>query len=51
VSDILFAHIACHGAALAWLLNRRLRFDSAREEFPGDAGANGLRALPSRNVL
>jgi predicted dehydrogenase len=45
------SHIACHAAALAWLLNRRLRFDPAREEFIGDAEANGLRALPSRNVL
>jgi predicted dehydrogenase len=45
------SHIACHAAALAWLLNRRLRFDPAREEFTGDAEANGLRALPSRNVL
>jgi predicted dehydrogenase len=45
------SHIACHAAALAWLLNRRLRFDPAREEFIDDAEANGLRALPSRNVL
>jgi predicted dehydrogenase len=45
------SHIACQAAALAWLLNRRLRFDPAREEFQGDAEANGLRALPSRNVL
>jgi predicted dehydrogenase len=45
------SHIACHAAALAWLLNRRLRLDPAREEFIGDAEANGLRALPSRNVL
>jgi predicted dehydrogenase len=45
------SHIACHAAALAWLLNRRLRFDPVREEFLGDAEANALRALPSRNVL
>jgi len=45
------AHIACHAAALSWLLRRRLRFDPAREEFLDDAEANGLRALPARNVL
>jgi hypothetical protein len=45
------SHIACHAAALSWLLKRRLRFDPAREEFIGDDEANGLRALPSRNVL
>ena len=45
------SHIACHAAALSWLLKRRLRLDPAREEFIGDSEANGLRALPSRNVL
>jgi predicted dehydrogenase len=45
------SHIACHAAALSWLLGRRLRFDPAREEFLDDAEANGLRALPARNVL
>ncbi len=45
------SHIACHAAALAWLLNRKLRLDPAKEEFIGDAEANGLRSLPCRNVL
>jgi predicted dehydrogenase len=45
------SHIACHAAALSWLLNRKLRLDPAREEFIGDDEANGLRSLPSRNVL
>jgi predicted dehydrogenase len=45
------SHIACHAAALAWLLNRKLRLDPAREEFIGDDEANGLRSLPCRNVL
>jgi hypothetical protein len=45
------SHIACHAAALSWLLKRRLRFDPAREQFIEDDEANGLRALPSRNVL
>ncbi len=45
------SHIACHAAALSWLLNRKLRLDPVKEEFIGDAEANGLRSLPSRNVL
>ncbi len=45
------SHIACHAAALSWLLNRKLRLDPAKEEFVGDDEANGLRSLPSRNVL
>jgi predicted dehydrogenase len=45
------SHIACHAAALSWLLNRKLRLDPQKEEFVGDDEANGLRALPSRKVL
>src|SRR5262245_35259196 len=45
------SHIACHAAALSWLLNRKLHLDPAKEEFIGDDEANGLRSLPSRNVL
>ena len=45
------SHIACHAAALSWLLNRKLRLDPVREEFLGDDEANGLRSLPSRQVL
>ena len=45
------SHIACHAAALSWLLNRKLRLDPAKEEFIGDDEANGLRSLPSRKVL
>jgi len=45
------SHIASHAAALAWLLNRKLRLDPAKEEFIGDDEANGLRSMPSRKVL
>jgi predicted dehydrogenase len=45
------SHLACHAAALAWLLNRTLRLDPAREEFIEDDEANALRSLPSRKVL
>jgi predicted dehydrogenase len=42
------SHTACHAAALAWILNRKLRFDPAKEEFIGDDEANGLRSRPAR---
>jgi predicted dehydrogenase len=45
------SHIACHAAALSWLLKRKLRLDPAKEEFIDDDEANGLRSLPSRKVL
>ena len=45
------SHVACHAAALSWLLNRKLHLDPDKEEFIADDEANGLRALPSRNVL
>jgi hypothetical protein len=41
------SHIACHAAALAWLLKRKLKFDPAKEEFDDDE-ANGLRVRPAR---
>lgn len=44
------SHIACHAAALSWVLGRKLRIDPAREEFIDDAEANGLRSMPSRKV-
>lgn len=42
------SHIACHAAALAWLLNRKLTLDPAKEAFVGDEEANGLRYRPAR---
>jgi predicted dehydrogenase len=44
------SHIACHAAALSWVLGRKLRIDPKKEEFVGDDEANGLRSLPSRRV-
>ncbi|MGE3780154.1 MAG: gfo/Idh/MocA family oxidoreductase, partial [Pirellulaceae bacterium] len=43
------SHVACHAAAISWILNRKLRFDPAKEEFVDDAEANGLRTRPARN--
>jgi len=37
------SHIACHAAALSWILGRKLAFDPAREEFVGDDAANRMR--------
>ena len=45
------SHIACHAAALAWVLNRKLTFDPATEQFVGDAEANGLRSRAARSVF
>jgi predicted dehydrogenase len=42
------SHIACHAAALAWLLNRKLMLDPNKEEFVDDDEANGLRSRPAR---
>ena len=38
------SHIACHAAALSWILGRKLAFDPVREEFVGDEEANRLRS-------
>jgi predicted dehydrogenase len=43
------SHIACHAAAIAWVLNRKLKFDPAKEKFIGDAEANRLRSRPERD--
>ncbi len=43
------SHIACHAAALAWILDRKLRFNPAKEEFVNDAEANRLRRRVARD--
>ncbi len=43
------SHIACHTAALAWLLNRKLKLDPVKEAFIDDDEANGLRTRPARD--
>ena len=42
------SHIACHAAAMSWMLNRKLTLDPATEAFVDDDEANGLRARPGR---
>jgi predicted dehydrogenase len=42
------SHTACHAAALAWILKRKLKFDPVNEEFIGDDEANGLRSRAAR---
>ncbi len=42
------SHIACHAAALSWMLNRKLTIDPVKEEFLNDDEANGLRTRPAR---
>jgi hypothetical protein len=43
------SHVACHAAAIAWVLGRKLKLDPAKEEFVGDAEANRLRSRPERD--
>jgi predicted dehydrogenase len=43
------SHIACHAAALAWVLRRKLKIDPVTETFIDDAEANLLRSRPVRN--
>jgi predicted dehydrogenase len=43
------SHIACHAAALSWILGRKLRLDANKEEFTGDDEANSLRSRPARD--
>ncbi len=42
------SHIACHAAALAWILQRPLAMDPATEEFIDDDEANRLQSRPAR---
>jgi hypothetical protein len=43
------SHIACHAAALSWILNRKLKLDPEKEAFVGDDEANSLRSRPARD--
>jgi predicted dehydrogenase len=45
------SHIACHAAATAWILQRKLKFDPVKEEFIGDEEANLLRSRATRNWM
>lgn len=42
------SHTACHAAALAWILKRKLTFEPTREVFVGDDEANGLKTRAAR---
>ncbi len=42
------SHVACHAAALSWILKRKLTFDPLKQEFVGDDEANGLRTRSAR---
>ena len=41
-------HVACHAAAIAWKLGRKLTFDPATEMFIGDDEANAMRRIERR---
>ncbi len=42
------SHIACHAAAIAWKLDRKLKFDPVTEMFVGDDEANRMRSRAAR---
>ncbi len=42
------SHVACHAAALSWILQRKLTIDPAQEKFLNDDEANGLRSRAAR---
>ncbi|MFV0446214.1 MAG: Gfo/Idh/MocA family protein [Planctomycetaceae bacterium] len=42
------SHIACHAAAAAWILGRKVRLDPDTEEFIDDPETNQLRSRPQR---
>jgi len=43
------SHVACHAAALSWILQRKLTIDPETEEFQDDDEANHLRRRPQRD--
>jgi predicted dehydrogenase len=42
------SHIACHAAAIAWILGRKLTFDPVKEQFVEDDEANRMRSRAMR---
>jgi predicted dehydrogenase len=42
------SHVACHAAALSWILGRKLQLDPETETFVDDDEANRLRSRPER---
>jgi hypothetical protein len=43
------SHIACHAAAIAWILQRKVTIDPVKEQFIDDDDANLLRSRPARD--
>jgi len=42
------SHVASHAAAIAWMLDRKVAFDPAKEAFIGDDEANRMRTRAMR---
>ncbi len=42
------SHVACHAAAIAWILNRKLTIDPSTETFVNDPEANLMASRPNR---
>jgi predicted dehydrogenase len=42
------SHVACHAAAMSWILKRKLTFDPVTQAFVNDEEANGMKSRLSR---
>jgi predicted dehydrogenase len=48
-ADVMrYSHVACHAAAIAWMLGRKVAFDPVKEAFVGDDEANRMRTRAKR---
>ena len=47
--EMRYSHIACHAAAIAWQLGRKVTFDPITGEFSGDDEANAMRSRAKRS--
>jgi predicted dehydrogenase len=47
--EMRYSHIACHAAAIAWQLGRKVTFDPVTGEFAGDDEANAMRSRAKRS--
>ncbi len=44
-----YSHLACHAAAIAWQLGRKVTFDPVTGQFAGDDEANAMRSRAKRS--
>lgn len=47
--EMRYSHLACHAAAMSWMLKRKLTFDPVACRFVGDEEANNMMSRPKRS--